>query len=97
MTLTKAMPVNTLAQFVVEHDTRLWWFIHHYVEKGRDHADYSDVSEVGFDETASKRGHNYVSLFVDLSVPRVMFATEGKGASTLAGFKNDPLDHDGKA
>lgn len=96
MTLAKAMPVNTIAQFVGEHDTRLWRIIHHYVEQGRDNADYSDVTEVGFDETASKRGHNYVSLFVDLSVPRVMFATEGKSSSTVTRFKDDLIDHGGK-
>ena len=96
MTLAKAMPIKTLAQYVNEHDTRLWRIIHHYVEKGRDNADYSDVSEVGFDETASKRGHNYVSLFVDLSEPRVMFATEGKDASTVAQFKEDLIAHGGK-
>jgi transposase len=97
MTLAKAMPVKTLSQYVEEHDTRLWRIIHHYVEKGRDKADYSEVSEVGFDETSSKRGHNYVSLFVDLSGPRVMFATEGKDSSTVTRFKDDLTAHGGKA
>jgi len=96
MTLAKAMPVKTLAQYINEHDTRLWRIIHHYVNQGRANADYSNVSEVGFDETASKRGHNYVSLFVDLSEPRVMFATEGKDASTVAQFKEDLIAHSGK-
>ena len=96
MTLAKAMPIRTLAQYINEHDTRLWRIIHHYVNQGRAHADYSNVSEVGFDETASKRGHNYVSLFVDLSEPRVMFATEGKDASTVAQFKEDLIAHSGK-
>ncbi len=95
MTLAKAMPVKTIASFVNEHDTRLWRTIHHYVDKGRSEADYSDVKEVGFDETSSKRGHDYVSLFVDLEGPRILFATEGKDSSTVARFKQDLVDHGG--
>jgi transposase len=96
MTLAKAMPVNTVAQYVGEHDTKLWRVIHHYVDKGRDEADFSEVSEVGFDETSSKKGYQYVSLFVDLAGPRILFATEGKDASTITKFKEDLLAHGGK-
>lgn len=97
MTLAKAMPVKTLASFVNEYDTRLWRIIHHYVEKGRLEADYSTVKKVGFDETASQRGHDYVSLFVDLEGPRILFATEGKDSSTVRRFKHDLIDHKGCA
>jgi len=95
MTLVKAMPVKTIAEFVNEHDTRLWRILHHYVDKGRSKANYSHVEKVGFDETSSKRGHNYVSLFVDLSGPAILFATEGKDATTVKRFKNDLLLHGG--
>jgi transposase len=95
MTLAKAMPVKTLASFVNEHDTRLWRIIHHYVDEGRSEADHSSVKCVGFDETSSKRGHDYVSLFVDLEGPRVLFATEGKDSSTVERFKQDLIAHGG--
>jgi hypothetical protein len=84
-----AMPVKTLAEYVGEHDTSLWRVIHHYVDQGRANADHSEVEEVGFDETSSKRGHNYVSLFVDLAGPDILFATEGKDASTVTKFKEN--------
>jgi transposase len=77
--------------------TRLWRIIHHYVDKGRSEADYSKVKNVGFDETSSKRGHDYVSLFVDLEGPRVLFVTEGKDSSTVERFKQDLIDHSGCA
>lgn len=95
MMLAKAMPVKTLAEYVGEHDTRLWRVIHHYVAQGRADADHSEVEEVGFDETSSKRGHNYVSLFVDLAGPDILFATEGKDASTVTKFKEDLIAHGG--
>ena len=95
MTLVRSTPVKTVAAFVNEHDTRLWRILHHYVDQSREKADHSWVTQVGVDETSSKRGHNYVSLFVDLKGPRVLFATEGKDAGTVERFKQDLIDHNG--
>lgn len=95
MCLAKSMPVKTIGDFIGEHDTKLWRVIHHYVDKGRTEADYSEVQDVGFDETSSKRGHNYISLFVDLDGPNILFATDGKDASTVKRFKDDLIEHGG--
>lgn len=95
MTLVKSMPVKTIAAFVGEHDTRLWRILHHYVDQGREQADHSSVQHVGVDETSSKRGHNYVSLFVDLYKSRILFATEGKDAATVKRFQEDLIAHKG--
>ncbi|MBF0526959.1 MAG: ISL3 family transposase [Deltaproteobacteria bacterium] len=57
---------------------------------------YSDVTQIGVDETSSKRGHNYISIFVDMAKSKVLFATEGKGAETLSAFKQDLIAHKGK-
>lgn len=95
MTLAKSMPVKTIAGFVNEHDTRLWRILNYYVDTSREKADHSQVKHVGMDETSRRRGHNYVSLFVDLDGPRVLFATNGKDASTVKRFKQDLVDHGG--
>ena len=95
MTLVRSTPVKTVAAFVNEHDTRLWRILHHYVDQSREKADHSGVAQVGVDETSSKRGHNYVSLFVDLKGPRVLFVTEGKDAGIVERFKQDLIDHNG--
>jgi len=97
MMLAKEMPVKALARIVNEHDTRLWRILDHYVQEAREEADFSGVRQVGVDETSSRRGHNYVSVFVDLDASKVLFATEGKDASTLARFKDDLLVHKGTA
>ena len=96
MMLAKAMPVRSIAEMVGEHDTRLWRILYHYVEQALEAADDSEVEVVGIDETASKRGHDYVSIFVDLQVPRVLYATEGKDASTVKRFKEDLIEHGGR-
>lgn len=95
MALAKDMPVNAVARLVSEHDTRIWRVLHHYVEAGRAEADFSGVRQVGVDETSSKRGHNYISVFTDLEERRVLFATEGRDASTLRAFRSDLEAHGG--
>lgn len=81
------MPVKAAADEVGEHDTRLWRIVHAYVEKMRSQMDLSSLTRVGLDETAARRGHHYISVFVDLSDRRVVFACPGRGASTLLEFK----------
>jgi transposase len=95
MLMVQAMTVAETGQLVGEWDTRLWRIIHHYVDAARDRADYSDVTRLAFDETAARRGHNYVSLFADLDRRRVLFATEGKDAGTVAAFAQDLAAHGG--
>ena len=36
------------------------------VTAARELEDFSDVTAVGIDETAARRGHNYITLFHDL-------------------------------
>jgi len=97
MALAREMPVRAMSKILQEHDTRLWRVLNHYVEEARRETDFSSVKEVGVDKTSSKRGHNYVTLFVDLGKPKAMFVTEGKDASTLGRFKEDFECHKGDA
>ena len=97
MAMAKEMPVNAIARLVGEHDTRIWRVLHHYVEEARSEQDYSRVCTVGMDETSSKRGHNYITVFVDMDKSMVLFATPGKDAATLAAFKEDLEAHGGQA
>ena len=93
--LVKAMPVRSVARLVGEYDTLIWRIVTHYVEEARSKADYSKVSQVGMDETASRRGQKYVSLFVDMEQRNVLFTTPGKDSSTVAAFAVDLKAHGG--
>jgi transposase len=95
MAMAPHMSVAAMARIVGEHDTRLWRVIHHYVDTARAERDDSNVRQVGIDETSSRRGHDYISLFVDMDVPRVLFATEGRDASTVQQFREDLILHGG--
>jgi transposase len=95
MAMIPAMPVAAVARMVGEHDTRLWRVVHHYVDQGRAQADASNVTRVAIDETAARRGHNYITLFVDIDQAKVLFATEGRDAETVATFADDLTAHGG--
>ncbi|MGH7161805.1 MAG: ISL3 family transposase [Acetobacteraceae bacterium] len=95
MTMISAMPVKAVARMVGEHDTRLWRVVHHYVEQARARADASAVTRLAIDETAARRGHDYITLFVDIDRARVLFATEGRAAETIAAFADDLAAHGG--
>ncbi len=69
--------------------------VHHYVDQARARTDASGVTRLAIDETAARRGHDYVTLFVDIDRDRVVFATEGKDADTIAAFADDIAVHGG--
>ena len=89
------MPVAAAARLVGEHDTRLWRVILHYVDEARARMDTSAVTRVAIDETAARRGHDYITLFADIDNARVLFATGGKDAATVAAFAADLAAHGG--
>jgi transposase len=95
MQMISAMPVKAVARMVGEHDTRLWRVLHHYVDQARARMAVSEVKKLAIDETAARRGHDYVTLFVDIDRARVLFATEGKDAATVAAFADDFAAHGG--
>jgi transposase len=97
MTLVKAMPVAAAARLVGEHDTRLWRVVQHYVDDAVARMDLADLRRVAIDETASKRGHNYITLFVDIDVRKVVYVAEGKDADTVARFADHVDDHNSDA
>ena len=97
LTLLREMPVNAAARIVGEHDTRLWRLLEAYVNKAYQKADFSDVRVLGCDELSAQKGHNYLSVFADLEAKRVLYATEGKDASTWDRFAEELPEHGAQA
>lgn len=96
LTLARHMAVAPLAAMANEHDTRVWRVLEHHVAAARAGLGFSSVTDVGIDETSAKRGQDYVSIFMDLRARRVLFATEGRDASTVEAFAADLAAHRGK-
>jgi len=97
MTLVTAMPVRAAARIVGEHDTRIWRVIIHYVEAALARLDLADLQRVAIDETAARRGHNYISLFVDIDRRKVIFVADGRDADTVRQFADHVDAHNSDA
>src|SRR3989338_1302183 len=95
MTLCREMPVNKVSQIIKVDDNKLWRMMQYYTEAARQREDYSGVKQIGVDETSKAKGHDYVSLFVDLAEKRTIFVAEGKGSETMTAFVKDFKEHHG--
>ena len=79
LALAREMPVNAAARIIGITDKRLWRIIQHYVSQAVADFDLSSVQAIGLDETASKRGHNYVTVFIDMERHTEPVLFKGKG------------------
>ena len=78
-------------------DKRLWRIVHHYVGRMLGELDLSNVATIGVDETASRRGQRYVTVFLDMQRKQepVIFAVPGHGKDTIQAFSAFLAAHGG--
>ncbi|GFO77770.1 transposase, ISL3 family [Bathymodiolus platifrons methanotrophic gill symbiont] len=81
--IEREMPVNRVAEMLKVNPHRIWTIFNHWIGKAKIADEVSSMTQLGIDETSSKKGHKYVTLDVDLDESRVIFVTEGKGKATL--------------
>jgi len=93
--LCQAMPVNKVAAITKTSDDKLWSMCERYIENTREYENFEDIDAIGMDETSRAKGHEYITLFVDLKKRRTMFITEGKDNTTVKRFKDDFIEHNG--
>jgi len=93
--LVKVMPVHQICKLIGTYDAKIWHILYCYTEKCRELSDFSDVKEIGIDETAARRGHDYVTQFVDLQEKKTIFVVEGKGSEAIENFAADFEKHNG--
>ena len=98
MILVREMPVLAAARIMAITDKRLWRLVEHYVGQAVARLSLGGLRAIGLDETASKRGHNYVTVFIDMDrkAKPVVFATPGKGKACVKAFRRFLMDHGGE-
>lgn len=94
--LCKHMPISQVAHMSKTYDKKLWNLLDCYIQKGLYEADHIDVTCLGIDETSRKRGHEYITLFVDLENRKTIHIAPGKGRETIADFVHSFQDSKGK-
>jgi transposase len=95
MKLVKQMPVNNVANLLKISDDKIWQMLDIYTYGARISESYSDIKTIGIDETSITKGHQYISLFVDLCKKRTIFVSEGKSSQTITDFAVDLKEHNG--
>jgi len=93
--MAKSGPISKQAKMLRITDTRMWRVVIYHTEKCRKTADYSGCADLGIDET-SKKGHNYITNFVDLKKRKIMYIANGKDNKTITEFAKDLKAHKGK-
>jgi transposase len=97
ITMAKDMPINAISRLVKETDKRLWRILHYYVDKAIAIQDLSHVTKISTDETSAKRGHNYITIFMDPEKRNIIHVAKGKNAETWKECKKHLEDHAGDA
>jgi transposase len=95
--LCRGMTISEVSRLTKESGHKLWEMLDRYIQSGRDLSNYEAVKKIGLDETAITRGHNYVTIFVDMQKSEVLYVTKGKGSETVKQFVEDLESHQGKA
>jgi len=92
--LMREMPVS--ASEVT--DQRLRRILRFYARQAIERLDLRHVEAIALDETAARRGHEYVTLFIDLDAAErpVLFVTPGRGKDCVTAFRDIQLEHGGE-
>lgn len=95
LTLMREMPVKKAGEILGETDQKLWRALFAHVDAAWKDLSWENVIWVGADEMNRKKGHNYLTVFVDLQAKRVLLAVEGKDAGTWERFAAELANHNG--
>jgi transposase len=95
LTLMREMPVKKAGEILGETDQKLWRALFAHVDAAWKELSWENVIWVGADEMNRKKGHNYLTVFVDLQAKRVLLAVEGKDAGVWERFAAELGNHNG--
>jgi len=85
----REMSVIAIAREVDEADKTLWRIINHHIEEmKKTQISFNHIHKICVDETSSKKGHKYVTVFTNPDTGNIVFVTEGKDLSTFEQFHN---------
>jgi transposase len=84
--LCKAMPVHNVSELTGVSDHKVWRVLDSYIDLAKKDENYSNISVIGMDETSISKGHEYITLFVDLVERKTLHVSAGKDNKTVVDF-----------
>jgi len=86
----REMSVMAIAREVSESDNTLWRIIKYHISQMKlKQINFNGLHSICVDETSSKKGHKYVTIFTNPSTNKIVFVTEGKDLTTFDDFYNE--------
>ncbi|WKN41681.1 transposase [Tunicatimonas pelagia] len=83
--------VTKVAEQLGVYPQRIANIYHHSTEAAYQSHSVSVCPQVGIDETSTRKGHDYITAFVDLDTHQILALEDGKGADTIERFfQNHP-------
>jgi transposase len=92
--LCQGLPVAQVARLLGVSDDRVRRVLEHYVPQARAQESLAGMTQLAVDETSSRRGQ-FISVFFDAAQRRLVFATQGRDASTFKRFAEHLKAHGG--
>jgi len=84
--LCSSMPIHNVSQLTCVSDYKIWKLLDTYISAAKSNEDFSKISAIGMDETSVAKGHDYITLFVDLIEKRTIHISDGKDNTTVVDF-----------
>jgi len=96
--LTMCMSISEVSRIMEEHENRIWRIETFYTEREIEKQDFSKepINSLAVDEVSRKKGHVYITNFLDVENRKVVYVARGKDSSTLTAFKEEYLKKGGK-
>lgn len=96
MRLCTEMSMSAISREINEPDSNLWRIFRYYTRKGIKQIDLSTTTRIAVDETANKRGHNYVTIFTDMDSGDVILVEEGRKKEVFSHLQTRLFEKGGK-
>ncbi|EQD75592.1 transposase, IS204/IS1001/IS1096/IS1165 family protein [mine drainage metagenome] len=85
--LCREMPVSSASKLLGTGPDAVWRILKYYVDDARSHVDLSGMENIGVDEIAIMKGHNYETIFYDHGESRVIHTEMGKKNTVFGKLK----------
>ena len=90
------MQISQISEKLNIPDKKIWRIVAYHVQDALKRADYSNVKYIGLDETSRKKGHQYITVFADLTSGSIIHICSGKDSSVLKSFSDSLKLHNGE-
>jgi len=84
--LSQQMAIAPLAELLHVHPDSVWRILGHYVDQAVQDTKLSELTQVGIDEVAQRKGHEYITVFGDLKQSKVVFVADTRESETIKTF-----------